>query len=298
MAIATQIAQIMFPLVAIITIGFIVGLRRAPDLQSVNEVNLYIFIPALVFSALLQHEFEIASYLYLGIAAILLVLITAIAAVPIVRLLKEDYLTIAPPLMFHNAGNIGLPLITLALGEKGLAAALILFLAGNITHFGLGAYMLDHHAKWYRSMFSPPILAAVLALAFQHMDIFIPGYIFLPIDMLGNIAVPLLLFSLGVSLANANLGHWKLGVIVGTLTPLVGVVIAILLSYLLPLDEIQIASLLLFGALPPAVMNYLFAQRYLQEPNKVSAIVSIGNALAIITLPVALIYILPRYPIS
>ena len=100
MAIATQIAQIMFPLVAIITIGFVVGIRRAPDLQSVNEVNLYIFIPALVFSALLQHEFEIASYFYLAIAAILLVFISAIAAIPIVRILKENYLTITPPMMF------------------------------------------------------------------------------------------------------------------------------------------------------------------------------------------------------
>lgn len=295
MAIATQIAQIMFPLVAIITIGFVVGVRRAPDLQSIGEVNLYIFIPALVFSALLRHEFEIASYLFLALGAILLVFASAVASLPIARLLKEDYLTVAPPLMFHNAGNIGLPLITLALGEEGLAAALILFLAGNVTHFGLGAYMLDHQARWYRSMLSPPILAALLALIFQYFNIYIPEYIFLPIDMLGSIAVPLLLFSLGVSLANANLGHWKLGVIVGTLSPLLGVMIAIFLSYLLPLNDIQIASLLLFGVLPPAIMNYLFAQRYSQEPSKVSAIVSIGNALAIITLPLALLFILPKY---
>lgn len=295
MAIATQIAQIMFPLVAIITIGFIVGIKRAPDLQSIGEVNLYIFIPALVFSALLKHEFEITSYLFLALGAILLVFVSAVASRPIAKLLKEDYLTVAPPLMFHNAGNVGLPLITLALGEEGLAAALILFLAGNVTHFGLGAYMLDHQAKWYRSMLSPPILAALLALVFQSLSIQIPGYIFLPIDMLGSIAVPLLLFSLGVSLANANLDHWKLGMIVGTLSPLLGVIIAIFLSSLLPLNDIQTASLLLFGALPPAVMNYLFAQRYSQEPNKVSAIVSIGNALAIITLPLALLFILPKY---
>ncbi|MEM7304729.1 MAG: AEC family transporter [Pseudomonadota bacterium] len=295
MAIAIQIAQIMFPLVAIISVGFIVGIKRPPDLHSINEVNLYIFIPALVFSALLKHDFELSSYMFLAAGAVILVFITAMLAVPIVKLLNESYLTIAPPLMFHNAGNIGLPLITLALGEQGLAAALILFLAGNVTHFGLGAYMLDRHAKWYRSMFSPPILAALLALAFQHLDLYIPDYIILPVDMLGSIAVPLLLFSLGVSLAKANLDHWKLGVIVGTLTPLLGVAIALLLTILLPLNEIQTASLLLFGALPPAVMNYLFAQRYSQEPNKVSAIVSIGNALAVITLPIALLFILSKY---
>ncbi|MEM8845083.1 MAG: AEC family transporter [Pseudomonadota bacterium] len=295
MAIAIQIGQIMFPLVAIIAIGFIVGLKRAPNLESINEINLYIFIPALVFSALLEYDFEIASYLYLAFSTIILVTVTAIIALPVIKLLKEQYLTIAPPLMFHNAGNIGLPLMALALGEQAIAASLILFLVGNITHFGLGAYMLDQQAKWYRSVMSPPIIAAILALIFQQQDISIPEFIFIPIDMLGNIAVPLLLFSLGVSLANANLGHWKLGIIVGLLTPAIGITIAMLLTFIVPLNNIQVASLLLFGALPPAVMNYLFAQRYGQEPNKVSAIVSIGNALAIITLPLALLYILPNY---
>ena len=52
---------------------------------------------------------------------------------------------------------------------------------------------------------------------------------------------------------------------------------------------------LLFGALPPAVMNFLFAQRYQQEPEKVSAIVMIGNSIAVLTLPLALLYVLPTY---
>jgi predicted permease len=51
----------------------------------------------------------------------------------------------------------------------------------------------------------------------------------------------------------------------------------------------------MFGALPPAVMNFLFAERYQQEPTKVSAIVLIGNSAAVVTLPLALLYVLPNY---
>ena len=46
--------------------------------------------------------------------------------------------------------------------------------------------------------------------------------------------------------------------------------------------------LLIFGALPPAVLNYVFAERYRQEPKKVASIVMIGNVAALIFISLAL----------
>ena len=295
MPIAIQIGQIMFPLVIIVSVGFIVGRRRSPQLESINEINLNIFIPALVFSSLYKQQFDFNSYGLLGLSGFVLVLLTALAVVPICRLLNLQYKTVAPTMMFHNAGNVGLPLMTLALGTEGLAAALILFLVGNITHFGLGSYMLDQHAKWLRSLTSPAILAAVLALVLQTLHIHIEEFVLLPITMLGSIAVPLMLFALGVQLSRADFAHWKLGVLIGWLTPALGFCLALILCALISLNNTQAAALLLFGALPPAVMNFLFAVRYQQEPTKVSAIVLFGNVIAIVTLPLALLYVLPRF---
>ena len=48
------------------------------------------------------------------------------------------------------------------------------------------------------------------------------------------------------------------------------------------------AMLLVFGALPPAVLNYVFAERYAQEPDKVASIVMVGNVAALLFIPVAL----------
>ena len=42
--------------------------------------------------------------------------------------------------------------------------------------------------------------------------------------------------------------------------------------------------LLVFGALPPAVLNFLFAERYNQEPERVASIVLIGNLAALLFL--------------
>jgi predicted permease len=46
--------------------------------------------------------------------------------------------------------------------------------------------------------------------------------------------------------------------------------------------------LLVFGALPPAVLNYVFAERYRQEPAKVASIVMLGNLAALASMPIAL----------
>jgi malate permease and related proteins len=46
--------------------------------------------------------------------------------------------------------------------------------------------------------------------------------------------------------------------------------------------------LLLFAALPPAVIQYMLADRYHQEPEKVAASIMVGNALAVVFVPLAL----------
>ena len=46
------------------------------------------------------------------------------------------------------------------------------------------------------------------------------------------------------------------------------------------------------GALPPAVLNFLFAERYRQEPERVASIVLIGNLAALVFLPLALALVL------
>lgn len=290
-----QISQIMFPIVAIVCVGVFIGRKNYTNLDSINDINLNVFVPALVFSSLAKQHFSFNHYALLGASGLALVVLTAVIAIPLARLLKQHYKTIGPPLMFHNAGNVGLPLMALAFGPEGLAAGLILFLIGNITHFGLGSYLLDKNPHILRSLTSPAIIAAGIAYIIQSNGIAVADFVMLPIEMLGNIAVPMMLFSLGVRLAQANLAHWRLGLLIGLLTPVVGLVITLGIISVVPLVPLQIGVLFMFSALPPAVMNFLFAERYQQEPAKVSAIVLIGNTSAVVTLPLALLYVLPNY---
>ena len=59
---------------------------------------------------------------------------------------------------------------------------------------------------------------------------------------------------------------------------------------LLPLPTLAgtVAVLLVFAALPPAVLNYLVAEQYQLAPQKVASLVLIGNLGSLVVMPLTL----------
>jgi predicted permease len=74
--------------------------------------------------------------------------------------------------------------------------------------------------------------------------------------------------------------------------PVSGLIIALLFLQVVALPTEQIPILLLFSALPPAVLNFLVAERFSQEPQKVASIVLIANFASIAVIPAVLWVIL------
>lgn len=66
--------------------------------------------------------------------------------------------------------------------------------------------------------------------------------------------------------------EWKVATGSALLRPIAGMLIAAGVIQLLGLQGREAAMLLVF-ALPPAVLNFLFAERYKQEPERVASIV-------------------------
>ena len=295
MSLFVQILGITFPIIAIVVLGTMLGRVWQLDMHTANRLNLDVFVPALVFSALSDRSFALSQHLSLAAAGLAIVLIAGIVALLISKFTGYPFRTIAPPMMFHNAGNVGLPLMSLAFGKPGLVTGLVLFLVGNLTHFGLGTLMLSSGRALAVLLKQTVIWVTALALLINASPITIAESVILPISMLGQIAIPLMLFSLGVRLAKIDFQEWKIGIVFAILTPVVGFCIAFISIKLFAFTPIQAGSLLLFGALPPAVMNYLFAERFNQQPATVTSIVLIGNLLAIITLPLTLAFVLTNF---
>ncbi|MRR51129.1 MAG: AEC family transporter [Rhodocyclaceae bacterium] len=292
-----RIVAIVFPVFAIIGAGYAYALwkRRGGggvDMAFANQLNMDVFVPALVFAALSSKSFDLAVHWKLALAATVVVLGSGLLAWPLARLLKEQPNTFVPPMMFTNSGNMGLPLAVLAFGEAALPAAVVLFFVENTLHYLLGTWMLDHHAR-LRDLWKVPVNAAALAglaVSLLHVEVWPPLHI--GVKMLGDVAIPLLLFSLGVRLATSRFSDLRLGLIGAIACPVSGMALAWIANAVFALEPAQAGMLLVFGALPPAVLNYVFAERYQQEPAKVASLVMVGNVAALAFVPLALAIVL------
>lgn len=287
-----RILGIVFPIFAIVAAGWLYARFKRQhggiDMAFANQLNMDVFVPALVFAALATKQIDLAAYDRLAIGALLVLLGSGVIGWLLARLLGEQPKTLAPPMMFVNSGNMGLPLMVLAFGDTALPAAVVLFIVENTLHYTLGTWLLDHHARLATLWRVPVTLAAIAALGVNLAGIEIWSPLYLAIKLLGDIAVPLLLFSLGVRLALSTLSDLRLGVIVMAARPIAGMALAALVAWMLGLAGRDAAMLLVFGALPAAVLNYVFAERYRQEPGKVASIVMIGNVGSLIFIPLAL----------
>lgn len=291
-SIIERIFLTVFPLVAIVAVGYWYAKKKSIDVASANAANIDIFIPALLFSVLSAESFDVTLYGSLALAAFFVVIGSGIILWPVSALLRVNKKTFLPPMMFNNSGNLGLPLAILAFGEQALPAAVVLFIVENLLHFTVGVYMLDRKTHPITLLKMPMIVATFAGLAWSYFQLPVYPALRTAIDMLGQIAIPLMLFALGVRMTGVNFTHWKIGAWGAVLCPLSGFVIALLVLLFIPLEKTQIGYLLLFSVLPPALLNYMVSERYQQEPQQVAAIVLMGNMASLVIIPIALWFIL------
>jgi len=286
-----QLISIIFPVFAIVMLGFLYGRKHTPDMASANKINIDVFVPALIFDVLTAKTFNITEFQDLAVAGICVILGAIVVAWPVARFFGYQFKTFIPPMMFNNSGNLGLPLMVFAFGEKALPAAVVLFIIENTLHFSVGMKILNNKASLLALLKVPILLATIAGLIISTAQFQMPQLLATPIKMLGQISIPLMLFSLGVRLIHINWQDWKIGLIGAVVSPLSGLAMAIPAGYLLDLPAQQFSLLILFGALPPAVLNYMIAERYNQQPQQVASIVMLGNLAAIGVIPLVLFFI-------
>lgn len=287
-----RIFTTVFPILAIVSAGFFYARKSNPDLQVANRVNMDIFLPALVFSVMAGKNFDLYEHIDLAIGSAVMVIGAGLIMKPISRILGFETKTFVPPMMFNNCGNLGLPLALLAFGDAGLSAFVVMFLVSNLLHFSLGIHLVDEHAKLTSLYRNPIILATFAGLAWALFKWPLPNWLATPIDMLGQISIPLMLFALGVRLITVDMSNWRIGVYGAIFSPLSSLIFALPFAWLMDLSNEFTAYIILFSVLPPAVLNYMFAERYRQQPEEVASIVLIGNLSSLIFIPAALFFVL------
>ena len=283
-----RLAGIILPVFSIIALGWLYAWRVKPDMAAVNRISMNVLAPALVFSALASKDFDVAANKLLIIGSVGVVLGSGLLAWPFARLMHSSVRTFVPPMMFNNCGNMGLPLAALAYGTAGFSPMVALFTISNLLQFTLGMWILDHQARFRTLLRNPMVIATIVGFAFALAHPPLPEWLSVAIKLVGDALIPMMLLSLGARLYEASFADWRIGIVGGVVCPLTGIAVALLLTSALDLDSTQQGLLILFGSLPPAVLNFMVAEQFRQEPGKVASIVLIGNLLAIVFVPLGL----------
>ena len=284
-----RIAQVIVPVFFIVGIGWWYGRHSRPDLTVFNRIVLDVLSPLLVYTALAGKEFRLGDHTLLLVGGASLILATGAVAWILSRVTHTQPRTLVPVVMFTNCGNMGLPLALLAFGPAQFGAAVALFSISNLIHFSLGARITSAHASTRDLLLSPLMVATVLGFASAVSGVRPPDLLFTGMRMLGEAMLPLMLFSLGVRLTLLKREDVPRGLLGALARPVIGLALALPIAWALGLGGDGRAQLILFSALPPAVMQFLLAERYQQEPERVAAMILLGNALAVVFVPLALV---------
>jgi predicted permease len=294
LAVIERIGSIILPVLAVVLLGYVYARRRNPDMSVVNRINIDLFAPALIFSALASREFSIYDNRWLLVASAVIVLGSGVFGYAIARFFQVAPRTFVPPMMFNNSGNMGLPLSVLAFGVPGLAPAVAMFVVSNAIHFTIGAKIVSRNASIRELLVTPMNVATAAGFAFAASDIPRPEVVMTTLQLVGGAMIPLMLFALGVRMVSASLSSWPIGLLGAIVCPVSGMAIALMIDPLLPLTQEQRGLMFIFASLPPAVLNFIVAEHYNREPEKVASIVLVGNVAALLFVPGGLLLGLPR----
>ena len=288
MELILRIADVIIPVFLIVAVGYGYARRKAPDMAVFNRIALDVLAPVLVYSALASKDFRITDHLPLLIGGTVLILGGGLLAWPVAKLFGAQPRTLVPVVMFNNCGNMGLPLALLAFGPAHFGAAVALFSVSNLFHFSIGARITSASARTRDLLTSPLMIGTALGFVSALTEVRPPDVVLAGFKLLGDALLPMMLFALGVRLTALTREGLALGMLGALARPLIGLAIAVPLAWALGLEGAARGQLLLFAALPPAVMQFMLADRYHQEPDKVGAMIMLGNALAVVFVPLAL----------
>lgn len=286
-----QIFSIIFPIVFIASIGFIYAKRQNVSMEIPNKINLELFIPIMVFYYLSEKLPPVLEIGIFSLGGVLVVFGSGALAYPLVKMLKLNPKTFLPLMMFNNSVNLGLPLALFAFGEEAMSLAISLSIVQIIGQFTIGSICYEGKIDILNLAKNPVIIATILGISFNLANIHLPEILLMSLKMMSEVTIPLILVSLGVRLSFFELRYWKIALFGAILAPLTGVVMAFIAIWIFDYSGLYMALILLFGALPPAVLNAIMAEKHDNDSLLVASVVAFGNISALIFIPLVLAFI-------
>ena len=293
MIIFVTVLEIVAPVFLLALIGFSwVKLGFEYRVEFVTRLAMTLAVPCLIFTALMKTEIDPSALTTLLIASIAAhVAIAAIGALGFwaLNMRQQTYLA---PFTFGNTGNLGLPLSLFAFGAEGLSFAMIVFAVSAIFSFTFGIWVVSGGGSLMKALKEPMVGATLLGTLFLWQGWRTPDVLTNTLDLIGQMAIPLMLITLGVAVARLKPGRITQAFVLSFMKYVVCAGIALMIGRALGLSEIPLAVLILQTATPVAVTAYLLAEKYGGDSEVVAGLVVVSTLMSVAAIPLLLTFLL------
>ena len=294
--------NVVFPVFALILIGYVCG--RTGKLGDSAAIELNRFVVWLALPAQLFNFASSSSWQTLWqpgfIAAFFLSCLAVFILVLVISWIRNRDLAAASfsglSASYSNTGYMGIPLCVLALGQDGLAPAIIstfiVFLmfaiATVLIEVGIQSHKKSHEIALsvFRSLCTNPLLIAPVAgLVWSSTDLVLYDPLAQVISFLAAAATPCALVSIGLFLMQKESAAlqqaWGISFAKLIIQPLVAWVIA---GPLLDLPALWVSSVVILAALPTGTGPFMLAQYYNADGRMISRVVLLSTLGSLLTL--------------
>ncbi len=286
-----ELANIVLPAFLVIAAGFLFSRTKKIDISSINDLVVYVTTPCLIISSLSDFTMDpsVTAKLFVSISAVIFV--TIIIGGALTKALRLDSRVYLPPVVFANTGNLGLPLCLFAFGQYGFNIAILCVVSTMLLHYTVGILILGSGKDLHEIFKLPLIYATVAGIIINSVGFEIPVVIERPVTLLGEITIPAMLFSLGYKLSEMRLSRLWISFLFGSARIFLGVIFGALFVNLFGLKGIEAKVVILECAMPPAVFNFVLAEKYGRDSETVASIIVAGTAVSLLVLPFVISYL-------
>jgi hypothetical protein len=290
---AITVLEIVAPVFLLAGIGFAwVKAGFEYRVEFVTRLAMTLSVPCLIFVALMKAQIDPAALTALSLASIVAYGVLTLVVAVILWLMGKSQRTYQAPLVFGNTGNLGLPLALFAFGETGLSYAVVVFAIMAIWSFTYGIWIVSGGGSALKALKEPLVWGTVLGGVFLWQGWQTPVFLTNTLQLIGQMAIPLMLITLGVAVARLSPGSMAMATAMSVAKVVVCVVVAWVVGRAFGLDDTAFAVLVLQVATPVAVTSYLLAEKYGADAQSVAGLVVVSTLLSVVALPVLLAVLL------
>ena len=297
MDIYIKIFEVIFPVFFVIGVGYYLGKKNPKiDTNFITDFAGNIGTPAMIFYTVTTTGITLSIFIHYFFYAIIMIGGFAVLGLLILLLLKKDLSMELPPLILPNTGNMGVPICLFAYGTAGLGVASAVASVIILFHFTLGVFLAKKSFSMDVVIKSPPVYAIIISVLFLYYQIETPLFLENTTFLLTYATIFLVLMSLGIALTRLKFSL-KDSIILSICRVVLGPLIAFLVIYYFNLSGYAAGVLLIQGAMPSAILNYLVGAIY--SPKKIvdsiASTIVVSTLMSFITIPIVVFFALKYF---